>query len=711
MASPQERRVAQLNTPLGRDALLVRSVSGVEGINDLFRFRVAVSGDPRMIEQAELLGEAIQLRIDLAGDRDRWVHGYVTRLVQTEAPGTGREGGASYELEVRPWLWMLTQRTDSRIFQEMSIPDIVKQVFDGLGFTDYEFKLNAGYEPLVNCVQYQESDFDFVARLLEQEGIFWYFRHEENRHTLVLHDSVDNIEPLPEATDVEMWHGGAITSAAEERINTWEVTRVLLPGKYAMTDYNFQDPTTDLAVDAKSSQTSTGSEQLEIFEYPGDFVNLGAEEAGKLDKGEGRVRLRQEEGDARKTLATATGTVRAITPGYQIALRGHPVDSYNADWMIVQAEHEISEEGSLALDDDFLIRYRNTFRAVPLTVAFRPRRRTPRPRISGPQTAVVVGPQGEELYVDKFGRVKVQFHWDRYGQKDENSSCWVRVSQHWAGKGWGTVYHPRIGQEVIVEFLEGNPDRPLITGRVYNGMNPIPYSSPTQSGILTRSTKEGSASTANELRFDDNKGSEEVYLHAEKHMNRVVESSDTENIGVNQTSKVGSNKTTTVGKNLEQTVGENRTMTIGKNLSETIGEAMSVTVGKAKSETIGEASSVTIAKAHSVTVGENESHSIGKNLSEEVAENYSLNVGKNLSISIGSNRTVEVGKNDQLKAKKITIEAADEIQIKAGKSKIIMKKDGTVTIEGKDITIKGSGAIGVKASKDVTIKGTKIVQN
>lgn len=711
MGSLQDRRVAQLNTPLGEDRLLVKRVEGAEGISDLFLFRIEVSGDPGMIEQAELLGEAVQLRIDLAGDRDRWVHGYVTRLVQTEAPGTGREGGAAYEMEVRPWLWMLTQRTDSRIFQEKSIPDIVKEVFDGLGFSDYEFKLNASYEPLVNCVQYQESDFDFVARLLEQEGIFWYFRHEENRHTLVLHDTVENIDYLPGAEDVEIWHGGSVTEAPEERINTWEVSRVLLPGKYAMTDYNFRDPTTDLAVAAESVEPSTGAGKLEVFEYPGDFVNLGPEEAGKLDKGEGRVRLRQEEGDARRTLATGTGTVRAITPGYQVMLRGHPVDGYNTEWMIVQTEHEISEGGSLADDDNFLIRYRNKFRAVPVTVAFRPRRRTPRPKITGPQTAVVVGPSGEELYVDKFGRVKVQFHWDRYGANDENSSCWVRVSQHWAGKGWGTVYHPRIGQEVIVEFLEGNPDRPLITGRVYNGMNPIPYSSPTQSGILTRSSKQGTAENANELRFEDSKDNEQIYLHAEKNMDRVVEANDSERVGVNQKSKVGSNKTTEVGKNLAQTVGENRDMTVGKNLTESVGEAMTVTVGKARSETVGEASSVTIGKAHSITVGENESRTIGKNLTEDVAQNCTLNVGKNLSLSIGTNFTQDVGSNAQLKAKKITLEAQDEIQIKAGKAKIVLKKDGTVNIEGKDVTIKGSGAINVKASKDVTIKGQKIAQN
>ncbi len=714
MGEFQANRVAKLTTPAGEDRMLVKSVQGTEGITELFRFEFEVSGDPQEIKFEEILGQPVALEIDLAGDRDRWVHGIVTRLIQTEAPGAGKEGGGAYLMEVRPWPWLLTQRKDCRIFQETTIPDIVKQVFDDRGFSDYELKLSGTYDPLVNCVQYQESDWDFVARLLEQEGIFYYFIHEESRHVLVMCDSVDQLEPLPGADDIEIWHGGAVTADAEERINTWEVSRAFLPGKYAMTDYNFQDPTTDLAVDATSSVDLDGTDKFEIFEYPGDYVNLGAEGDAKLSKGDGRVRLRQEEGDARYTLAAGTGTVRAMIPGYTFSLAGHSVEEFNQDWLLVKIEHEISEGGSLVDDaegDAILVRYVNRFRCVPASVAFRPRRKTPLPRITGPQTAVVVGPSGEELYVDKFGRVKVQFHWDRYGEKNEKSSCWVRVSQHWAGKGWGTVYHPRIGQEVIVEFLEGNPDRPLITGRVYNGANPIPYTTPTQSGILTRSSKEGTAENANELRFEDNKGSEEVYFHAEKDMNRVVENNDNQQVGAAQSITVGAAKTVdvakahseTIGEDMGVTIGGNRAMSVAKDCSESIGGAQSTTVGKNLSETVGETRSVSVGKSNSLSVGKSDSKTVGAASSLEVGKSRSVSIADGLSVSVGTNTNHDSGENHVIKAKKIAIEAKDELVIKVGKAKVEMKKNGDIKINGKKINLKGSG--------DIVIKGSKVTQN
>ena len=359
-------------------------------------------------------------------------------------------------------------------------------------------------------------------------------------------------------------------------------------------------------------------------------------------------------------------------------------------YMLLEVRHT-ARAGDYRSWESSPIDYQNDFLAIPYSVPYRPLQVAPKPRIWGTQTALVVGKAGEEIWTDKHGRVKVQFYWDRLGKKDENSSCWVRVSSAWAGKGWGCINIPRIGQEVIVEFSEGDPDLPIITGRVYNAEQTPPYTLPanqTQSGIKSRSSKGGGTDNFNEIRFEDKKGGEELYIHAEKDKNEIVENDNTESIGHDETIDVGNNQTVNIGKNRSLSVGVNDAVSIGKNRTENVGENETVSIGK------------------------NRTHTIGKVEKLAVGENRLTTVGKSEKLNVTDDRAVTIGKNDNLKVeKKLVINAGDEILIKTGDASITMKKSGEITIKGSDITLEGSGKITVKASSDLTLKGSKIAAN
>jgi type VI secretion system secreted protein VgrG len=328
---------------------------------------------------------------------------------------------------------------------------------------------------------------------------------------------------------------------------------------------------------------------------------------------------------------------------------------------------------------------------------------------------VVVGPAGEEIYVDKYGRVKIQFHWDRFGTNDENSSCWVRVSHPWAGKNWGMIAIPRIGQEVIVDFLEGDADQPIITGRVYNADQMPPYDLPanaTQTGIKSRSSKGGSTANFNELRFEDKKGSEQVFLHAEKNQDIEVENDETHWVGHDRTKTIDHDETTHVKHDRTETVDNNETISIGKDRSETVGNNETISISKNRTEDVGDNETISIGKNRSETVGENETIDIAKNRDRTVGQNETINIGKNQTIEVAEIRQTTIGKDDMNQvAKKFYLEAGDEITLKTGNASITMKKDGTIQIKGKDITIIGSGKINAKASGDMVLKGSKIAQN
>ncbi|NND91835.1 MAG: type VI secretion system tip protein VgrG, partial [Granulosicoccus sp.] len=414
-------------------------------------------------------------------------------------------------------------------------------------------------------------------------------------------------------------------------------------------------------------------------------------------------------------------------------------EDQNREYLVIWTSLWIQMDSFYSGSGGGAVELQSHFRCMPSNIPFRPQRKTPKPEIRGPQTAIVVGPGGEEIWTDKHGRVKLQFHWDRYGQSDENSSCWVRVSQAWAGEKWGSIHIPRIGQEVIVEYIDGDPDRPIVTGRVYNGDRPVPYDLPanaTQSGIKSRSSMGGKPANFNEIRMEDKKGSEELYIHAEKDQNNIVENDETTNVGHDRTEDIGHDETIKIGNDRTETVGNDETISIGNDRTEKVGSNEKITIGSNRTEEVGSDESISIGGNRQEKVAANEQISIGANRTEKVGKDESIKigdsrtetVGKDEKIDIGDNRTESVGKDEKISigknktdsigddykvdvGKKFSLSAGDEIVLSTGKASITMKKDGTIIISGKDITLKGSGAINAKASKNIILKGKKILQN
>ena len=755
----------RLRCPLPDGDLLFESMSSTAGLSMAGETKLSLLSKKGDLDPNKLLGKPAQVTIELRDDLKRHVHGYVARFAQT-----GHRGRFfTYQATVKPWPWFMSRTSDCRIFQDMTVPDIVKAVFEDHPIANFEWKLFRSYRSWVYCVQYRESDFNFVSRLLEQEGIYWYFEHSDGAHKLVLvdassaHDLAEGYDTLPYFANV------AQAPPDAEYVHRWQMSREVTTGKVVITDYNFEKPSSKLEVEAVKARAYDLSDG-EVFDYPGEYPI-------KAD-GQQYIDTRIDEQQSRFEVFQGSSNAYALDTGWLFGLTRHPRDDQNAQYLLASTSlecrddgHESGSGGGASVTCDFT--------AIPAAQQFRPRRSTPKPFVQGAQTAVVVGPGGEEIFTDKYGRVKVQFHWDRLGKRNEKSSCWVRVSHPWAGKNFGVIHIPRIGQEVIVDFLEGDPDQPIIVGRVYNAEQMPPWDLPanaTQSGILTRSSKGGGYGNANAIRFEDKQGAEQLWIHAEKNQDIEVENDEThwvghdrtktidhdetthvkhdrtetvdhnetitigvdrkESVGSNETISIGVDRTETVGSNETITIGSNRTITVGASetatvalqrthtvgINETIavgaaqevavGAAQSITVGANQSTSVGASQSNTIGADQSNTIGGGQTTSVGADRSVTVAANLSTSVGADESRSVTGGRTASVGKDDGLKvAKNLTIDAGDSVTIKTGSASITMKKDGTITIKGKDITVEGSGKINVKASSDITMKGSKILQN
>lgn len=635
-----------------------------------------------------------------SGQEDRHLNGIVSRFARNGINGRF----FLYEAQVVPQLQLLGLDQDCRIFQQKSVPDIVREVLEESGITGdlFDFRLQGNYAPRDYCVQYRESDLNFISRLLEDEGIFFFFEHSTEKHLLVFGDGTVNYQPIAGEAKVIFNPGGGMV-AEEEAVFGFNVARQLRTGKYSLRDFNFQKPDLDLTAD----HTDQENKKREVYDYPGVYETT--------EDGKHLAQVRLEQSILFKERAEGSSVVPRFVPGFCFTLEGHDLDSFNAEYLLTGVVHQGAQSQVLAekAGSGEGTSYENMFTAIASSVTLRPERQTPKPVVEGVQTAIVTGPSGEEIYTDKHGRIKVQFHWDRNGNNDDKSSCWIRVSQAWAGAGWGAMFIPRIGQEVIVDFVEGNPDRPLVTGRVYHGTNTPPYTLPdekTKSTIKSDTTTGGGGS--NEIRFEDKKGSEEIYIHGQKDWTITIENDKNQSIGHDESLSVGNDRTKSVQKSQDETIGENKTISVGKNHSESVGENMSVTVGKNLDETTGESKSVSVGKNLSESVGESASHSIGKNRSVSVADNHSLDVGKDLTENIGKKMTLTVGDDGMLNIgknlgidvrEKTLVSTGKELTLKCGSASIVLKKDGTIQIKGKDINIKGSG--------DVSIKGSNVKEN
>lgn len=759
----------EIQAPVPASDLAVHQLEVREALSELGEMSLGLLSAKPDLKPEAFLGQPVTVTLHTRGEGKRYFSGYVTRF------GLGQPQGRrfGYQATVRPWLWFLTRTSDCRIFQEQSVPDIVKTVFQDHGIAKFDFKLFRSYAKRTYCVQYRESDYDFVARLLEHEGIYWYIAHEEGHHTLVLVDAQSAHDPAPGCEKLHFYASPQGLPPGTEYVDSWHFAREVQSGRVVQTSYDFEKPSTSLRVQAELTREHEQAD-LEQFDFQGDYTV-------KAD-GQQWTEDRLDELQDAYDLLHGQGNAQGVQVGCLLKLEGHPRPDQNRELLVVGTQLSVQLEsfesaGPGQTPDPG--RSRCSFTAIPSAQQYRPARRTRRPTVQGPQTAVVVGPAGEEIYTDKYGRVKVQFHWDRLGQKNDKSSCWVRVSHPWAGKNFGAIHIPRIGQEVVVDFLEGDPDQPLITGRVYNAEQMPPWELPanaTQSGILTRSSPGGAVANANAIRFEDKKGSEQLWIHAEKNQDIEVENDETHwvghdrsktvdhdettqvkhdrtetvgnnegiTIGVNRTESVGANETITIGSNRSISVGASETATValqrthavGINETITIGAAQEIAIGAAQVVGIGATQSTTVGLSQSINVGTNQDTSVGAKQSFQVGSDQSTTVGGNQSTtvsgnqastvsgnrnvdvsgdqatSVGKGRTAKVANDDAVDVgKNFALKAGDSITLTTGSASISMKKDGTIVIKGKDITVDGSGKINIKASGDIVMKGSKILQN
>ena len=565
----QEGRYATFNSPLGKDVLNFVRLNATEGLSELFEFRVEVVSDDDNVDFDQLLG--VNCTVSVAAveneDEERYFDG-----VLTEARWTGKRDDAyTYELLLRPWFWLLSKVNNCKIFSGKTVDAIIENVFSDNGFSDYKLNLTEDYPVLDHCVQYRESAFAFTSRLMEKYGIFYYFEHEDGKHTLILCDSVSSLEPLPNHSERIPFIASETDEFAErDHINNWSAMRHFQTGKVELNDFDYLRPSADLKGKSEASENYKHSD-LEVYDYPGQCIEMDGGE--KINNGEKLAKVILEGNQAADHRFQAAGNVANLTPGYTFSLEDHPHGQQNRKYIVVRASHSVVDESYRSGSGGSAKRsYQGSYELQWNDRSYRPEIKTPKPFIRGPQTATVVGPKGEEIHVDEHGRVKVHFHWDRYLPYDETASCWIRVAQTSAGNGWGAIMIPRINHEVIVEFLEGDPDRPVIIGNLYNGENKVPYELPgnkTMSGFKSNSSKGGGG--YNELVFEDKKGEELIRAHAEKDLDIKVKNNETRKVDIDQTIDIGNDVTEKIGNNMTIDVGSTVTITAGTKIELKVG--------------------------------------------------------------------------------------------------------------------------------------------
>lgn len=697
MPYTQDNLEFQVSTPLGKDKVLFYRMEGREALGQPFEYRLEVLSEDAEIKLEDLIGKPISVKVTLPEEATRYFHGIAVEFGHAGAVGKLE----LYEIILKPEFWLLSHTGDCRIFQEKTVPDIIKEILRDRGLTDFEDALSESYRTWDYCVQYRESDFHFLSRLMEQEGIYYYFKHEESKHTLVLSDASNSHGTMAGYATVPYYPPIDQDVRERDHLSGWIFTRKFQTDKVVLTDYDFERPKADLLSQSKAADSQTGG-KYEVFDYPGEYVV-------KSD-GDTYSKVRLQERRAAVAEFKGQGNARGLSTGYLFTLEKFPRDDQNIEYLITSASyvltsHDLQSRSRGQTEKPFACE----ITAIPGQTPFRPPKKTRKPTVQGPQTAVVVGKQGEEIWTDKYGRVKVQFHWDRYGESDENSSCWVRVAQVWAGKNWGAMHIPRIGQEVIVDFLEGDPDQPIITGRVYNADNMPPYVLPdnqSQSGLKSRSTKEGTGENFNELRFEDKKGEEEIYFHGEKNFNRIVENDDTLKVGFekkdkgDQTIEIHNNQTLTVGNSGSE--DGSQTMTIWKNRTATIKEGdETLTVEKGN-------------RTYNVKQG-NESLEVGQG-----NRTVTVTTGNDTHTVKQGNRVVEVSMGDdtltikmgnqttKLNVGKSTTDAMQAIELKVGANSIKIEQSG-ITISGVMVKIQGQSQVTIEGPI-TQIKGSGMVQ-
>jgi type VI secretion system secreted protein VgrG len=663
----QADRPLEVSTSLGEDVLLLVGFSGQEAISQLFDFHLDLIAENRKaVAFDKLLGQKITIRLGLGGDQNRYFNGICNRVSQGHRDDTFTQ----YRMEVVPQFWFLTRRAQSRIFQHLSVPDILKKVLDGL---DVSFELQGTFQPRDFCVQYRETDFNFASRLMEEEGIYYFFKHSADGHKMFVANTPRSHPDMPEMNKViyEELTGGV---RDEFRIYDWEKVQELRSGKYTLWDHCFELPHKHLAAeepilpdvqvgDVQHKLRVGGNDALEIYDYPGGYAQRfdginkgGGEQSGDLQKisedNKRTVKIRMQQEALPSLVIQGASDCRNFVSGHKFTLERH-FDA-NGDYLLTSVSHSARLTGDFRTGEGEFD-YQNSFKCIPFAIVYRPLMVTPKPVVQGTQTAVVVGPAGEEIFVDKYGRVKVQFHWDREGSNDADSSCWIRVATPWAGKKWGAINIPRVGMEVIVDFLEGDADQPIIVGSVYNADMMPPYELPkeqTKSTNKTMSSKGGGG--FNEIRFEDMKGKEQIFIHGEK------------------------DEDIRIKNDRREWIGNDRHLIVKRDKFEQIERDEQNLIKRDQIEEIGRDHHLKIKGKEAIAVDGSHSFTVSGNVNEKFSQSHNEEAGMSIHVKAGMT---------------LILEAGVQISLKVGGNFIDINPAG-VTIFGTMVLINSGGAPG-----------------
>ena len=661
----QADRPMAVTTPLGPDVLLLQQFSGSEFLSRLFRFQLGLLAESSTdIAFDQVLGQSVTVTLQMPDGSSRYINGIVNKFSQGEqvSSSMGNDFFTRYQAEIVPQLWLLTRKAQSRIFQQIAVPDILKQVLTGLSV---DYQLQGTYKPRDYCVQYRETDFNFAGRLMEEEGIYYFFTHGDGSHKLVVADTLMSHPDVPGATTViyEVVEGGL---RKEDRVYSWEKRQEIRSGKYTLWDQCFELPGQNLEAIKPvlaSVQVGTvshalkvaGNDKLELYDFPGgyaqrfDGIRPGGSDRSSdtqniFQDNERTAAIRMQQETTPALSIAGQSTCRQFTAGHKFTLDRH----FNANgvYVLTRVGHSATMGDTYTTGSDTSPIYENTFECIPVALPFKPAQATPRPRIEGTQTAVVVGNPGDEIFTDKYGRVKVQFPWDRQGKKDADSSCWVRVATLWGGKQWGMIHIPRVGQEVLIAFEEGDPDRPIIVGSVYNAEQMPAFELPKGMVVSGYKSNTHKGKGYNELTFNDTAGKEMITMHGQYDMSTTIEHDQT------------------------LLVKNDRTDTVKGKHTETITKDTKITIEQGNLE-------------HKVNTG-TAVYFVKSDLSETYDANQTTKVTSNQATTVGNNIDVTA------KSGYIHVKAATEILLEVGSSSLLLKSDGSIKLQGVNIAVDGS---------------------
>jgi type VI secretion system secreted protein VgrG len=681
MARTQDTRWASIETPLGKDVLLFRRMAGVEELGRIFQYELELCSENENITFDDIIGQNVTIRMNYTDSDARFINGVVSRFSRTQEV----EDLTYYQATVVPNLWLLTRTSDCRIYQNMDASAIIKDVLKEQGIADVEYKFGSTTYPTREfCVMYRESYFSFVSRLMEEEGIYYYFKHEDGKHTMVLLNAGSLHEAQPGFEEME-YNPRDEGSVDQDSIYYWVEMGQFDAAKFKYFDYNMETPKSTLEGEGEVPRNYTIPENITRFDYPGMYSVAGdAATYAKYRAEEYQVDYQTFKGEC---------IIRGTACGALFAMTNYPLASQNTDYVITSTTINVVGEDytSAPVEGQKLDPFKCSFTAIRKTEQFRSERNTPWPVVKGPQTAVVVGESGQEIHTDEYGRIRVQFHWDRYGNKDENSSCFIRLAQNWAGKNWGAVMLPRIGQEVVVEFLEGNPDRPIVVGSLYNADNKPPYALPDNMTMMVlKSNSSIGGEGFNEIRFQDKKDEEQIFIHGQKNFDKRILNDSFEWVGNDHHLQVINDRKEKVDNDKHETVGRDHIETIERDHNVTIKgkEAISVT------------------DSHSFTVEGDVIEVFKSNHSEEVTADYFLS-GDNIVIEAATNVTIKVGDSYiAIESSGITIGTTGDIELLADGDATVETGGDTNVETGGDTNVTADGAIALESTGDTTIAAT-----